>query len=43
VTSLDLGGNKYIVVLAREDLELPEDLWGPRLRRELSEFTIGRM
>ena len=43
VTSLDLEGNKYLVVLAREDLELPEDVWGPGLRRELSELTIGRM
>jgi hypothetical protein len=43
VTSLDLQGNKYLVVLAREDLALPEDVWGPGIRRELSEFTIGTM
>jgi hypothetical protein len=40
---LDLQGGKYLVILARDGLELPEEVWGPRLLRSLSEFTVEEM
>jgi len=43
VSSLDLQGGKYLVILARDGLELPEEVWGPRVRRSLSEFTVEEM
>ncbi|PTL78603.1 hypothetical protein [Vitiosangium sp. GDMCC 1.1324] len=43
VTSLDLQGGKYLLILARDGLELPEDVWGPRTHRTLSEFSIRAM
>lgn len=39
-TSLHLEGDKYVVILARDGLALPEDVWGPRMQRPLSDFTF---